>query len=338
MHIVDFILRTALNNPNLHTIQSLQIIKINYVNYFNTFLSSFWHNLSKLPHKIYMLKTFPALIIALLFLFISCNNKKTNTEKPIAKKVDVEKRITVSYQLLNSKDTIKKILKSLSDSDLILVGKINRADKNFLGGFDSILIPLTKNQKLQQYFPFPFYADFLKDVKKIIFFSYPAQAFAAYENGLMIYTGPTNMGRKADMTPTGLFYTNWKAEETTSTFNDEWNLKWNFNIENKLGVGFHQYIMPGYPASHSCLRLSEKDAMYLYNWADQWRIEGTDSILAHGTPVVVFGSYPFGSAKPWLALAQNANALNITEQDLEKTTETYITDILKKQAERDSIQ
>jgi hypothetical protein len=30
-----------------------------------------------------------------------------------------------------------------------------------------------------------------------------------------------------------------KAEETTSF--DEWDLRWNFNIENKLGVGWHQY-------------------------------------------------------------------------------------------------
>jgi hypothetical protein len=32
------------------------------------------------------------------------------------------------------------------------------------------------------------------------------------------------------------FLHDWKAEETTSTFDDEWDLRWNFNIENKLGV------------------------------------------------------------------------------------------------------
>jgi hypothetical protein len=39
------------------------------------------------------------------------------------------------------------------------------------------------------------------------------------------------------------FFTNWKAEETTS--DDEWDLRWNFNIENKLGVGWHQYSLQG---------------------------------------------------------------------------------------------
>lgn len=219
-----------------------------------------------------------------------------------------------------------------------ILANINRADKANLKKFDSIIVPIDKKQKVEQYFPFPFYAAFLKDVKKIIFFSYPAQAFAAFENGVLVYTGPTSMGRKADMTPTGLFYTNWKAEETISTFNDEWELKWNFNIENKLGVGFHQYEMPGYPASHSCLRLTEKDAKYLYEWADQWTIKGTDDIIAHGTPVVVFGSYPFGSSKPWLALAKNPNALTISETDLEKTASSYLPDIMQKQAERDSLQ
>ena len=284
-----------------------------------------------------MLKTVFALCCFSSILIYSCTSKKTDTPSVNTPKVEIEKRATIVYKIINSKDSIKSYLKSLAEPDLTLIANINRADKGLLKRFDSIVIPTDTKQKLQHYFPFPFYATFLKDVKKIIFFSYPSQAFAAYENGRLVYTGPTSMGRKADMTPTGLFYTNWKAEETTSTFNDEWDLKWNFNIENKLGVGFHQYEMPGYPASHSCLRLTEKDAMYLYEWADQWEIKGTDNILAHGTPVVVFGSYPFGSSKPWLALAQNPNALTISESNLESTASQYLPDVMQKQAQRDSL-
>ena len=284
-----------------------------------------------------MLKTVFALFCFSSILIYSCTSKKTDTPTVNTPKVEIEKRATIVYKIINSKDSIKSYLKSLAEPDLTLIANINRADKGLLKRFDSIVIPTDTKQKLQHYFPFPFYATFLKDVKKIIFFSYPSQAFAAYENGRLVYTGPTSMGRKADMTPTGLFYTNWKAEETTSTFNDEWDLKWNFNIENKLGVGFHQYEMPGYPASHSCLRLTEKDAMYLYEWADQWEIKGTDNILANGTPVVVFGSYPFGSSKPWLALAQNPNALTISESNLETTASQYLPDVMQKQAQRDSL-
>ena len=284
-----------------------------------------------------MLKTVFALCCFSSILIYSCTSKKTDTPTVNTPKVEIEKRATIVYKIINSKDSIKSYLKSLAEPDLTLIANINRADKGLLKRFDSIVIPTDTKQKLQHYFPFPFYATFLKDVKKIIFFSYPSQAFAAYENGRLVYTGPTSMGRKADMTPTGLFYTNWKAEETTSTFNDEWDLKWNFNIENKLGVGFHQYEMPGYPASHSCLRLTEKDAMYLYEWADQWEIKGTDNILANGTPVVVFGSYPFDSSKPWLALAQNPDALTISESNLETTASQYLPDVMQKQAQRDSL-
>lgn len=274
-----------------------------------------------------------------IFVFYSCNEKNEipSTPKETQTKKEAEKKASINYTLLISKDSIKKFIKRTDSNSLKIIAAINRADVKFLIRFDSIIIPSDLSQPINQYFPFPFEASFLKDIKKIIFFSYPTQSFAAYENGMLIYTGPTSMGRKADTTPTGLFYTNWKAEQSTSTFNDEWDLKWNFNIENKLGVGFHQYEMPGYPASHSCLRLSEKDAKYLYEWADQWTIKGTDNILAQGTPVIVYGSYPFGRSKPWLALAQNEKALDINSADLENTVKQYLPDIMQKQAQRDSI-
>ncbi len=285
-----------------------------------------------------MLKNLIKLLLG-TFVLLSCNNKKeiNSTPDDFLPEIKVEKKILINYTLLISKDSIKKFIRNTDSNNLKVIAAINRADVKFLNRFDSIIIPSDLTQSIKQYFPFPLEASFLKGIKKIIFFSYPTQSFAAYENGTLVYTGPTSMGRKADMTPTGLFYTNWKAEITTSTFNDEWDLKWNFNIENKLGVGFHQYEMPGYPASHSCLRLSEKDAKYLYEWADQWKIKGTDNILAQGTPVVVYGAYPFGSAKPWLALVQNEKALDISNENLESITKQFLSEIMQKQAQRDSI-
>jgi hypothetical protein len=285
-----------------------------------------------------MLKNLMILLLGTFVLF-SCDNKKEtkSTTDFFLPEIKVEKKIPISYTLLISKDSIKKLIKISDSNNLKVISAINRADVKFLNKFDSIIIPSDLTLSIKQYFPFPLEASFLNAVKKIIFFSYPAQSFAAYENGILVYTGPTSMGRKADMTPTGLFYTNWKAEQTTSTFNDEWDLKWNFNIENKLGIGFHQYDMPGYPASHSCLRLSEKDAKYLYEWANQWKIKGTDNILAQGTPVVVYGTYPFGNSKPWLSLAQNEKSLDISSADLENITKQFLPDIMQKQAQRDSI-
>ncbi|MDG1870524.1 MAG: L,D-transpeptidase, partial [Flavobacterium sp.] len=163
---------------------------------------------------------------------------------------------------------------------------------------------------------------------------YPTQTFAAYANGHLMHTGPTNMGRKKDPTPTGLFFTNWKAEETTSTFNDEWDLKWNFNIENKLGVGFHQYSLPGYPASHSCLRLQERDAKYLYEFADQWELADKETVKVKGTPVVVFGTYDFDGKKPWLQVVKSPKALAISEEEIDKIVNPFMENIMKEQKNR----
>lgn len=286
---------------------------------------------------------------AIIPLFLSCNSPKSENpeEKPLMKDTSVpapkttpepvtEKKAAITYQLLTPKDSIKKILKRADSVSLSIIALVNRADIRSLRNFDSLVSPVDTKQELKNYFPFPQNAAFLKDVKKILFFSYPTQTFAAYENGILVRTGPTSMGKRVTKTPLGLFYTNWKAEETISTVNDEWKLKWNFNIQNKMGIGFHEYAMPGYPASHSCLRLPEGDAKYLYTWADQWKLNKADNIAAYGTPVIVFGSYPFGSSRPWLALAADGNALNVSEADLENTAKEYLQDIMQKQAMREN--
>ncbi|RYY65811.1 MAG: hypothetical protein EOO13_16650, partial [Chitinophagaceae bacterium] len=117
-------------------------------------------------------------------------------------------------------------------------------------------------------------------------------------------------------------------------FNDEWELRWNFNLENKEGVGWHQYELPGYPASHSCLRMTERDAKHMYEWAPQWKLKGTDVVLAKGIPVIVFGSYNFDGPKPWLQLASNPAALDITASTVEQETTKYMAEILKEQQTR----
>lgn len=271
------------------------------------------------------------LIVMLLVIFCSC--KHQNQEIMESKKILVRKQPkNISFHFENSKQWLTK---NSDDTQLQIVLAVNRTDKSNIAKMDSIIIPEDLTGDLAFYLPFPLEATYLKPINKIIFFSYPTQTFATYENGELIYTGPTNMGRKKDPTPTGLFYTNWKAEKTTSTFNDEWDLRWNFNIANKLGVGWHQYELPGYPDSHSCLRLQEKDAKYLYDWADQWILQDDEAVLVKGTPVIVFGKYDFDAPKPWLQLVQNPTALNISVAEIEQATKPYLNGILSEQKKRE---
>lgn len=263
-----------------------------------------------------------------LVLFSSCEPKK-NTVKEIAQH---QKQPTINtYHIHNAKKWMKENI--MHSDSLQIAWAVNRTDSASFQQLDSVIIPDDMSGDLSFYLPFPLDVAYLQDVDKIIFFSYPTQTFAAYEKGILIYTGPTNMGRKKDPTPIGLFYTNWKAEQTTSTFNDEWDLRWNFNIENKEGIGWHQYHLPGYPASHSCLRLQQKDAVYLYNWANEWLLK-KDSVVIKGTPVIVFGKYNFDAPKPWLQLVSNPHALEISVEEIQKQTSGYLEVILAEQKKR----
>ena len=235
----------------------------------------------------------------------------------------------VSYTLENTTDWL--VTNKDNKTSLQIAYAINRTDAENLKKMDSIIVPKDLSGDIEFYLPFPLEVAALKEVNKVILFSYPSQTFAAYENGQLVRTGQTNMGREKDQTPTGLFFTNWKAEETTSTFNDEWDLKWNFNIANKLGVGFHQYSLPGYPASHSCLRLQERDARYLYDWADQWVLADAETVKVKGTPVIVFGKYDFKAPKPWLQLLTDPESLNITDEEMQQIVQPHLNTIMKEQ-------
>ncbi len=259
------------------------------------------------------------------------SDSKTNlTENREDLKINYrEKAQNISYHFEKPQEWLAEYAKDSLKTNIVLA--VNRTDKANLKKMNRILIPNDFKNKLEHYLPFPLQVEAIKKIPKIIFFSYPTQTFAAYENGSLVYTGPTNMGRQNDPTPTGLIFTNWKAEETTSTFNDEWELKWNFNIENKKGIGFHEYILPGYPASHSCLRLCEKDARFLYDWAEEWVLKDDQNVQAKGTPVVVFGKYDFQAEKPWLQLVDNPKVLEIAESQITSLMQPYMAEILKEQ-------
>lgn len=270
------------------------------------------------------------IVVIIGLIFWSCKQER---QAVIVKKKAPERHQpkAITYQWQNPKEW----LDITTDTTAIkLALAINRTDKANFTQMDSVIIPTDLSGDIEYYLPFPFKVKALEEVNKMILFSYPTQTFATYENGELTYTGPTNMGRKADQTPIGLFFTNWKAEETTSTFNDEWDLKWNFNIANKLGIGWHQYELPGYPASHSCLRLLENDARHLYKWADQWVLLDDNTVSVKGTPVLVFGAYDFDAPKPWTQLVANPKALAISEEEIAKQAMPFLKTILAEQQKR----
>ena len=93
-------------------------------------------------------------------------------------------------------------------------------------------------------------------------------------------------GRAETPTPSGAYYLTWRSRKRTSTDNDAWILEWYFNFINERGISFHQFDLPGYAASHACVRLLRRDAEWLYGWGEQWQLEeGGRKVRRTGTPV-----------------------------------------------------
>lgn len=204
---------------------------------------------------------------------------------------------------------------------------INRVDDRNLNPGMTLIVPNSFKDSSQWEF-MPAEINTAKDIPKLVVVSQRTQAFGFYENGKLVRSGPVSSGKKSTPTASGLYFTNWKGEEVVSTFDDEWILKWNFNIENEKGISLHQYALPGYPASHSCVRLYEKDAKWLYDWADEWVLSPDEvTVLQKGTPVIIYGSYEFNKKSPWKKLITDANATKVSEKELADVVENYLSEI-----------
>jgi hypothetical protein len=292
-----------------------------------------------------MRNTFFYLSIFSAFI-VSCTNKKiVSTEKApkVEYKVVEEDPLPLSPPIIpyflfataDSLDWLKSLVFPNDTLDVLL--KMNRVDHAHLLRLDTLVLPDTICSNTFLYSPFPIRLAFLGSIKKMIYVSYKAQAIAMYENGDLIRWTAASLGKQLTPTPKGQFHTNWKAKKTVSTIDEEWVLEWYFNIENFQGVSFHEYALPGYPASHACIRMFREDANWLYYWAEQWKLANDFHLDAYGTPVVIFDDYPFGQRKPWLELAENKDALTYSPAQMEDEIKDYLLTLIDRQNVRDSL-
>jgi L,D-transpeptidase catalytic domain len=166
-----------------------------------------------------------------------------------------------------------------------------------------LVVPITWSDDPLTYSPFPAAWPAAEPYAKAIVVDQPAQAFGAYERGRLVRWGPVSTGRKETPTPEGSFNLTWRARSRRSTDNEDWLLEWYFNFVNERGVSFHLFDLPGYPASHACARLLLRDAQWLYNWGEQWSLDKSRrEVTVAGTPVLILGTYPFGTPPAWLSL------------------------------------
>jgi hypothetical protein len=272
-------------------------------------------------------------------LIVSCNSVPDSSSKvpqvsqanlDSVRKIDqvLQPKPNVTYRCIHINDSIRKQLrKDFSAMQLEMIAGLNRIDINRLMHLDSIVVMDAFISDWLLYAPFSDTIPILKEVQKCILISYEIQAFGFYNQGKLVRWGPVSMGKKSSQTPTGFYHTNWKSKLQISTENPEWLLPWYFNIVNASGVSLHQYQLPGYPASHACIRLREQDAFWIYSHADQWKLDQSETrIIQEGTPLIIYGKYAFGEPRPWYALAKNPKA---NYQDIETLNRVIIPHLSK---------
>jgi hypothetical protein len=203
-------------------------------------------------------------------------------------------------------------LQALTEERIRLLEKLNRADRTHLPRLQAVVVPRDWSDGETAHSPFPARYDAASSLPKSLIVMIGIQAFAAYERGELVRWGPVSTGRRGDDTAPGRVSLNWKSAGRHSTVNADWYMPWYFNIRNERGVAFHAYALPGRPASHGCIRLLEPDAIWLFSWGEEWRLE-KGRLRAPGTPVLLEGRYDFDGPPPWIDLTSLGRVVALPE-------------------------
>lgn len=125
--------------------------------------------------------------------------------------------------------------------------------------------------------------------------SIPDQKVHVYRNGIRIAVSTCSTGKSGHETPTGVFTILEKDKHhRSSTYNNA--PMPNMNRLTWGGVALHAGQLPGYPASHGCVRLPLQFSEKLF------------TVTHVGTPVIIAGghSYPQEVSHPGLLLAETS--------------------------------
>jgi lipoprotein-anchoring transpeptidase ErfK/SrfK len=177
-------------------------------------------------------------------------------------------------QKLKRGESLSKLCGKDSVCQVIFM-RVNRVDNRHFPVGKTVLLPVDI-QKAVQYAPVP---EILTDSRgeREVRIYLTRQYFGAYEKGKLVFWGPISSGRKTYGTPPGKFFVNYKQRHKRSIKYD--NAPMPFSINFYGGYFMHQQSLPGYPASHGCVRLLMTDAEKLFNWV---RLRDAVTVVRNG--------------------------------------------------------
>jgi len=139
----------------------------------------------------------------------------------------------------------------------------------------------------------------------VLVVSLPEQKAFVYRNGVLIGASTVSTGKKGYETPTGVFTILQKSEDHYSNLYDDAPMPYMQRL-TWSGVALHAGRLPGYPASHGCVRMPYEFARKLY------------SVTKTGLTVVVSDEQEFSRrvAYPGLTAPVHATGVPVGELPL----------------------
>ena len=161
--------------------------------------------------------------------------------------------------------TRRATLAALSGAALIAATPLRAVDRNIVYAIDNMLPG-----------EFTWHPERSPGGAVAVVVSLPEQRVHVYRNGIRIAVSTCSTGKRGHRTPTGVFTILQKDKDHRSSLYDDAPMP-NMNRLTWDGIALHAGHLPGYPASHGCVRLPMEFSEKLF------------AITHVGTPVIVAG-------------------------------------------------
>ena len=249
----------------------------------------------------------------------AANNVNKNNETEPKTDTIIEEVFSLDYPHIKYNLTKIESIKHLNEikdkykNDTILgpayrkaLRTLNRKEIRFFRVGESVIVPDSTVVDIRAYSIFPDEYKAAKDLEQIIMVDIEYQCYGCYEYGKLVRFAATNTGSKSNQTEPGRYSFTWKKKNHKSSYDSTWIMPFTFNM-HRFGTAMHQYVMPGRPVSHSCLRQFMDDAEWIFNWGTLPIRDGEGNITKNGTLVIVLNRFDYSirTGGPWLDLTSN---------------------------------
>lgn len=232
-------------------------------------------------------------------------------------KYDIYPKIRYQIDTIKNQKQLSKLMWKYRKADSNMSAyrtftTLNRKELRFIRVGSSVVVPDTILKDLKAYSVFPQYYPGAANIPKLIMVSNRFMSYACYENGKLIRFAACNPGKEKTPSYPGRYAMNWKDKLHRSSIDSSWVMPFTFNFHSEAGSAFHQFEMPGYPASHSCIRQFIEDAEWLFSWGRGIRKDSTGKLMPmSGTPVVIIDHYNFNKDKGrlWMKVHSNKDSI-----------------------------